>query len=95
MPLGWESVREKSVVAIITAFVTTVVLGAATLIWNWASAGGAVHALRGMTQADVNDYLEQHASSRQEQFLKDETGRQITGQLAPIMMRLDALEAGV
>jgi len=54
MALDLESIREKVVVGVITA----IVLAALTLLWNWASQGGIVRALGGVTQADFRTALE-------------------------------------
>ena len=45
-----DSIRERVVVGVVTA----VVLGALTLLWNWASSGGLVRVLGGLTEKEID-----------------------------------------
>ena len=49
-----ESIKEKVIVGVVTA----IILGVLTLLFNWASQGGLVRALGGVTEAEVNEKLE-------------------------------------
>lgn len=49
----WKQVGEKVAIAVVAALV----LGALTLLWNWASEGGVVRALGGVTVSELNDAI--------------------------------------
>jgi hypothetical protein len=51
--IDWSSIREKVAIGVVTACVTAVVLGGLTLLWNWGSSGGLIHALGGLQVEDI------------------------------------------
>ncbi|PZR91820.1 MAG: hypothetical protein DLM68_02860, partial [Hyphomicrobiales bacterium] len=55
--VDWKGISEKVIVGIITA----AVIGALAIFWNWASQGGLVRALGGITPKEVDDLVKKQS----------------------------------